>query len=236
MSSHFMQTVYRDLVPSGQLRAAINLGNPLVARRELVNGEPSGIAVDLANEIARRLSVTSSLLCFDGTLSIIEAGVAGKWDLAFLAIDAGHAQRLDFTPPYVSFEGSFVVRDHAPSRTVLDLDHEGTRIAVAQSGTYDLHLTRTMRRAQIMRAPTFQAALHLFQSEGLEAVAGLKQALTVFVNENNGLRLIDGRFAAIEHAIAVPKGHTAGLRYLKAFIEEAKASGRLAYSKSATLT
>jgi hypothetical protein len=39
---------------------------------------------------------------------------------------------------------------------------------------------------------------------------------------------MEGRFMAIEPAFAVPKGHSAGLRYLKTFVEELKASRRLA--------
>ena len=88
-----MQAVYRDLVPSGTLRAAINFGNALVAHREGVGGEPRGLAVDLVNELARRLSVPSSVLEFDGVVGILEAGMVSTWDLAFLAIAirSGHS-------------------------------------------------------------------------------------------------------------------------------------------------
>ena len=172
-----MQAVYRDLVPSGTLRAAINFGNVLVAYREGVGGEPRGLAVDLVNELARRLSVPSSILEFDGVVGILEAGMDRTWDLAFLAIDPVRLQRFDFTPPYVVFEGSFVVRDNSPNRTVLDLDRESVRIAVTEGATYDLSLTRTLRHAQLVRSPTFKRTLELFLSEGFDAVAGLKQAV-----------------------------------------------------------
>ena len=85
-----------------------------------------------------------------------------------------------------------------------------------------------------MRSPTLKRALELFLSEGFDAVAGLKQPLVAYVKANRGFHLIDGRFAAIEHAIAVPKGHSAGARYLKAFVEEMKASGRVAASLERT--
>ena len=229
-----MQAVYRDLVPSGTLRAAINFGNALVAHRESVGGEPRGLAVDLVNELARRLSVPSSVLEFDGVVSIMEAGMDSTWDLAFLAIDPVHSQRFDFTPPYVAFEGTYIVRDNSPNRTVLDLDREGVRISVTQDATYDRYLTRTLRHAQLVRSPTFKRAFELFLSEGFDAVAGLKQPLVAFAKANRGFHVIDGRFAAIEHAIAVPKGHSAGARYLKAFVEEMKASGRVAASLERT--
>jgi polar amino acid transport system substrate-binding protein len=222
-----MEAVYRELAPSGTLRAAINLNSAVVESRAAGDAEPTGLAVDLANELGRRLSVPKSLLGLEGVSGIMEAGIAGSWDIAFLAIDPSHTQRFAFTPPYIAFEGTYLVHDGAANRTVLDLDREGVRIAVAEGATYDLHLTRTLRHARLVRSPTFKRALELFLSEGLDAVAGLKQALEPFATTNRGLHLIDGRFVAIEHAIAVPKGHSAGLRYLKAFVDEMKAKGRV---------
>ena len=222
-----MQAVYRELAPSGTLRAAINLNSGVVAPRAVAHAEPSGLAVDLANEVARRLSVPRSLLGLEGVVGIVEAGIAGAWDMAFLAIDPVHARSFAFTPPYIVFEGTYLVHDDSCNRSVLDLDREGVRIAVAQGATYDTYLTRTLRRARLVRLPTFKAALELFLSERLDAVAGLKHALAAFAMANDGLHVIDGRFAAIEHAIAVPKSHSAGLRYLKAFVDEMKAKGRV---------
>jgi len=71
-----MQAVHRDLAPKGTLRAAINFGNDVVARREAASGEPRERAVDLANERARRLAVPCPLLAFVGVTGIVEAGAA----------------------------------------------------------------------------------------------------------------------------------------------------------------
>ena len=46
-----------DLAPTGKLRAAINLGNPILARQDPVTGEALGVSVDLARELAKRLGV-----------------------------------------------------------------------------------------------------------------------------------------------------------------------------------
>ena len=128
--------------------------------------------------------------------------------------------------PYVVFEGTYVVRDGSSNRTVLDLDREGVRIAVAEGATYDAYL-RERCGMLVWWARTFKGALELFAIERLDAVAGLKQALAAFAMANVVLHVIDGRFAAIEHAVAVPKGHRAGLRYLKAFVDEITAGGRV---------
>ena len=148
--------------------------------------------------------------------------------VAILAIDRVRAHRLDFTPPLVVLEGTYVTREPSPCSTVLDLDRVGMRISIVRDTVFDAHLTHSLRHAELIRSPTFQGAVDRFLAEGLDAVAGLKQQMAAFVEVNAGLRVMEGRFMAIEPAFAVPKGHSAGLRYLNAFVEELKASRRVA--------
>ena len=223
-----MDAVYRDLVPSGTLRAALSYGNSGLVQRDISSGELRGLVVDLFDELAERLSVGRSLVGYQGSVSVFEAGLAGAWDVAILAIDRVRAEQLDFTPPFVVLEGTYVVREQSPCSTVLDLDRAGMRISIVRDTVFDAHLTHSLRHAKLNRSPTFQGAIDRFLAEGLDAVAGLKQQMAEFVQANAGLRVMEGRFMAIEPAFAVPKGHSAGLRYLTTFVEELKASRRVA--------
>ena len=54
-----------ELAPRGVLRAAINLGNPVLAQMNTENAEVSGVSVDLTRELARRLGVPVKLVLFD---------------------------------------------------------------------------------------------------------------------------------------------------------------------------
>jgi polar amino acid transport system substrate-binding protein len=45
------------------------------------------------------------------------------------------------------------------------------------------------------------------------------------VKSNPGYRVLEGRFATIQHAAAVPTGHSAAAACLRDFIEDVKASG-----------
>ena len=45
-----------------------------------------------------------------------------------------------------------------------------------------------------------------------------------------GSRMLDGRFMAVQQSVAIPKGREAGFAYLRAYVEEAKASGMVARS------
>ena len=220
--------VVKDLAPTGTLRAAINFGNPVLAQKDPVTGEPRGVSVDMARELGRRLALPVELITYDAAGKVFDALKTGAWDVAFLAIDPARATEIAFTAPYVVIEGTYLVPADSPLRTIEDVDRQGVRVAVGNKSAYDLYLTRTLKRAQLVRAPTSPAAVEAFMKDRLEAAAGVKQPLVQFAKTNPTVRVMDGRFMAIEQAMGTPKGRESGARYLRAFVEEMKASGFVA--------
>jgi polar amino acid transport system substrate-binding protein len=220
--------VARALAPGGLLRAAINLGNPVLARRDPATGALEGASVDLAREVGRRLGVPVTLVPFDAAGKVVAAARAGAWDLAFLARDPERAAEIRFTPPYVVIEGTYLVAEASAFRAVEDLDRAGVRIAVGRGAAYDLYLTRALKHATLVRAETSAGAVDLFLRDGLEAAAGVKNPLVAFAASHPGVRVIPGRFTVIEQAMAAPLGRDAAGGWLDAFVEEVKASGLVA--------
>jgi len=218
----------QDLAPTGRLRAAINLGNPVLAQKDPARGELRGISVDLARELGRRLAVPVDLIAYDAAGKVTDAVKTGAWDIAFVAIDPARATEIAFTAPYVVIEGTYLVAADSPLRAIADVDREGVRIAVSSKSAYDLYLTRTLKRARLVRAPSAPASIELFVKDKLEAAAGVKQPLVELARSNPHVRVIDGRFMAIEQAMGTPIGRPLGARYLREFIEEMKDSGFVA--------
>ncbi len=159
---------------------------------------------------------------------MFEALQGGAWDVAFLAIDPKRAAEIDFTAPYVIIEGSYMVRTDSPLRAIEDVDRPGVRIAVGNGSAYELYLSRTIKHAQLVRAATGAEAIDQFFRDGLEVAAGVKSPLVRYAQAHEGLRVMDGRFMAIEQAMGTPKGRDAGASYLRGFVEELKASGFVA--------
>ena len=217
-----------DLAPTGKLRAAINFGNPVLAQKDPATGEPRGVSVDLARELGRRLGVPVELVTFDAAGKVFDTLKTGAWDIAFLAIDPARAAEMAFTAPYVVIEGTYLVPADSPLHTIEDVDRDGVRVAVGNKSAYDLYLTRTLKRAQLVRMPTSPAAIDVFLKDKLEAAAGVKQPLLQFAKTNPNVRVMDGRFMVIEQAMGTPKGREAGARYLREFVEEMKVSGFVA--------
>jgi polar amino acid transport system substrate-binding protein len=223
-----------SLAPRGTLRAAINLGNPVLARRDAAGGALGGVSVELARELGRRLGVPVELVPYDAAGKVFDALQADAWDVAFLAIDPTRAAGIAFTRPYVLIEGTYLVPGASPLRTIADVDREGVRVAVGRGSAYDLFLTRALTRAALVRAGTSAAALDLFLADHLEVAAGVRQPLVAFAKAHPGLRVMDGRFMAIEQAMGTPRGREAGTRYLDAFVADAITSGLVARALAAS--
>jgi polar amino acid transport system substrate-binding protein len=133
-----------------------------------------------------------------------------------------------FTAPYVVIEGIYVVPTDSALMSVEDVDHDGVRVAVAQGSAYDLYLTRALKHAQLVRRPSGPECLEMFVADKLEAAAGVRQPIAAFARSRSDMRLIPGRFMAIEQAMGTLKGREAGVAFLRKFVEEMKASGFVA--------
>ncbi|GAB2898632.1 ABC transporter substrate-binding protein [Paralcaligenes ginsengisoli] len=223
-----LNTVAKDLAPYGKLRVAINLGNSVLAQSHPQTREPVGISVDLANELARQLGLRAEFTTFDAAGKVFAAAGSDAWDIAFMAIDPVRAEKVQFTKPYVIIEGTYMVKADSSLKDIDDVDHDGVRVAVGKGAAYDLFLTRSLQHAEIARAPTSAAAIDLFVEQSLDAVAGVRQPLVAYAAGHGGLRVMDGRFTAIEQAMVTPKGRTHGWEFLKTFIDSMKASGFVA--------
>ena len=216
--------VVKELAPTGKLRVAINLGNMVLAQRG-AGGELMGITVDLARELGRRLGVAVELVPFEAAGKVFEALKTGALDTVFLAIEPARAAEIEFTAPYVLIEGVYMVPKDSPLRTVADVDRPGIRVAVNRGSAYDLYLTRTLKHATLVRG---ENGIELFLADALEAAGGVKQPLVAFAKTNPSVRVMDDRFMEIQQAMGTPKGRSSGAAYLRAFVEEMKASGFVA--------
>lgn len=224
-------TVVRALAPTGKLRASINLGNPILANRDSVTGEPVGVSIDLARAFAERLSVGLEMVVFDAAGKSVQAVSEERADFGFFAIDPLRGEKIAFTAPYVLIEGCYLVRDNSPIASHEDVDQPQNRVAVGNGSAYDLFLTRELKSARIVRAQTSPTVVQTFLEQSLEVAAGVKQQLEADAQKTAGLRLLDERFMVIQQAMGTPKSRgEAAAAELCGFVEEMKASGFVAKS------
>jgi polar amino acid transport system substrate-binding protein len=148
--------------------------------------------------------------------------------VCFLAIDPLRAAEISFTEAYAVIEGVYMVAEASSVRDNAEIDRPGTRVGVIVDSAYDLHLSRELKQATIVRAASAAAVMDLWVAGKLDAVAGVKPQLEADAKRIGGLRLLPGRFMAINQAMGTPRGREAGARYLADFIADAKTSGFIA--------
>jgi polar amino acid transport system substrate-binding protein len=214
-----------EFAPSGTLVAGVNFGNPVIAQKDPAGGDPRGVGPELARELARRLGVPIRYVVYDIAGKMADAAKQGAWDVAMLAVDPARAEDIAFSAPYVLIEGTYLVRADSPLKSIDEFDRKGLRIAVGLKSAYDLYLTRTLKDAELVRVATSQAAIDDFVAGKVDVAAGVKQPLAATARKVPGLRVIEGSYMTIGQASGVPKARTAAAKFLRDFIEEAKATG-----------
>lgn len=215
-----------ELAPGGTLRAGINLSNFLLVTGKAANGDPQGIAPDMAGAIAQRLGVPLKLLPYANPGKLADA--VAEWDIGLIGAEPARAEQIAFSAAYLEIESTYLVPPGSKIRSVEEVDRKGVRIAVYGRSAYGLYLSRSIKHAELVNAEGLDASWTLFVEQKLDALAGLRPRLVTDVEKLPGARVLDGRFTAVQQAVGTPKARSAGAAFLAQFVEEAKASGLVA--------
>ena len=214
-----------ELAPNGRLRAALNYANTLLISTR--GPEPTGVAPDLARELAKRAGASAEFIGYANAGLAADAAATGAWDVAFIGAEPQRAGEIAFSPAYVEIEASYLVPAGSPLLRIADVDRDGVHIATAARAAYTLFLQRTLRHAALVEAEGLSAAFARFVEMKLDALAGLKPNLIADAGKVPGSRVLDGRFTAVQQSIGVAKPRAAAAAYLAVFAREITTSGLL---------
>src|SRR5438132_7159258 len=217
-----------ELAPSGKLRIGLNYSNFLLVLGDDPSGDPRGIAPDLGRELARRTGLPFEFVKFDAAGKLFDAVKSAACDVGFLGAEPQRASEVEFTEAYLEIPVTFLVPAGSPIKTLADVDREGARVAVSERSAYDLYLSRTLKKAKLVRAPGIPASYDAFIAQKLEALAGLKPKLVEEAERTPGARVLDGQITGVQQAIGAPKGRAAAAKYLRELAEDVKQSGCVA--------
>jgi len=221
----------KSFAPTGTLRVGINLGNPLLASEDASTKKLSGVTIDIANEIGKRINLPVQLTPFKTAGATVDGIKSGDIDLVFVAIDPVRGADISYTPAYIQIEGAYMVKASSSLKSNEEVDVLGTEIVVGKGSAYDLYLTREIKHATLLRATSSQAVVDDFMSGKGGVAAGVKQQLESDAKRYEGLRMLPGRFMVINQAIGVPKarsGFENTTAYLSEVIAQLKQSGFVA--------
>lgn len=213
-----------DLAPAGTLRVGLILANPVLVTRD--GGELRGVAVDIGKDLAARLNVPFTPVGYPTVAKLVESTKANEWDIAFLAYDPARAADMEFSAPYMEVDNTYLLAPGSRIGGLGDVDRPGIRVAVPEKSAPDLFLSRTLQHATLVRGKGgAAAAIEMLQSGQADVFAENRQLLTAVATKLPGSRVLDNRFSAVQHAVAVAKGRLAGAAYVREYVESAKSSG-----------
>ena len=214
-----------DLVQAGKLRVGLGIVAPHWAVKDQKTGELRGVAVDVARALASRLGIELVTVENPSPPGVLEGLTVGAWDVGFLAIDPSRAAVVDFSPPYLQIDATYLVKEGSAIRNVADADQPAMRIAVTRKSVEEIVLSRLLKRAELRGVDTIAAGFELLRAGSTDVLAAPRPALLQFSSRLPDSRVLEDRFHVAFGAMAVPKGQTERLAYITEFVEEAKASG-----------
>ena len=228
MATEITPAIRSELAPSGKLRVGLNHGNFLLVTAGSSATDPRGVAPDIARELGKRVGVPVEFIKFESAGKLGDGVKTGAWDVAFLGNEPQRAAEIAFSSAYLEIPSTYLVPAGSPIRSIDEVDREGVRIAVAEQSAYGLYLARTIKHAKLITTQGLDSSFDVFVSQKLEALAGLRPRLLTDVQKLPGARILDGQFTGVQQSIGTPKNREASARFLRAFVEEVKASGLVA--------
>ena len=218
-----------DLTPTGKLRVGLILSNQVLVTKDPSTGELRGVTINLGKALAQRLGVPFEPVGYANPSALVKSFGTNQWDIAFLAFDPARAQEVNFSPPYMEVDNTYLVTANSMVTAVERADQAGVTIAVPERSAPDLFLSRSLKSAQVLRLPGgAEAAIEALRSGNADAYAENAHMLSLYADRLPGSRVLEGRYTVIQHAVATPKGKAAASAYIKTFVEEAKADGTVA--------
>lgn len=217
----------KELIPTGKLRMAVPVG-PAAGTVFVSKDGPGrfkGVSVELAKGLAAKLGVPIEYIEYPNSGAVVAAVDSGAWDVAFVPVDAERKKAVAFAASYVTSQSTYLVAPGSPIKSVADANKAGVRVV----GVKDTATIRASQKASPNATHTAVAgpaeAEATMRAGQADAIALGRESLISLAPSIPGARILEDAFLSNTVAAAVPKNKPAAHAYVRAYIEEAKASG-----------
>ena len=214
-----------ELAPTGTLRVAVFTGNPVLGSRDKETGEVSGTTASMGRALAQAAGVPARIIGYGAIAKLVADAKTGEWDVAVVAFDPSRRNVIDFAPPHIVVDLTYLVAPGSAIRSVPEADQPGVSIAAARGAATTLFLERTLKQAKVVQADNEPSAFGLIKDGRAQVYAQNRFMLLGLADGLPGARVLEDRFSAAEMCLVLPKGRTAALAYVSEFVEASKRSG-----------
>jgi len=216
------------LAPKGELRMAFIMSNSALVKRT-PEGKFSGVLIDIANALANKLGMPLQPIPYVSIDRYNQSIGKGDWDVALIPRDLSRIERLGFSEPFLVIDNGYVARPGSSLIAADDVDRAGVKVAVAEHSPADGYLTRTLKKAKIVRLPRgIDEARQALTFGSADVYADNAQLADLIAAEIPGATVLVGRFNSVNLTFAVPKSNASAVSFLNDFIHETKHDGVIA--------
>src|ERR1044072_6422866 len=156
-------TAERELIPTGKLRVGVAPA-PAASAFFVVkdaSGEPHGVTVDLAMELAKELGVPLEFMVAANSGLVTDATESGAIDVGFMPVDEERKKRVDFGPGYFMIESTYLATAPSGIKTVAEGDRPDVRVAGIANTTTIRAAARSLKTTTISAAASVEEAMAL---------------------------------------------------------------------------
>jgi polar amino acid transport system substrate-binding protein len=182
-------------------------------------GIDAEVAALIADELGMELQIED--MAFDSVLAAVQSG---KADIAMagITVTPEREQSVSFTDPYTTATQMIIVQEDSDITTPDDL--AGKTIGVQLGTTGDIYVDDVEGATVERYNMGFEAVQALLQGK-IDAVVIDGEPAKVFVEENEGLKLVDEAFTEEEYAIAIAKDNEELLEKVNTALNTLKDNG-----------
>mgnify|MGYP000886165437 CR=1 FL=1 len=190
------------------------------------NGDFEGIDIEVAGAIAKKLGLELQVDDMDFDAALL-AAQNGKSDIVMAGVTVTDERQkvMDFSDTYAEGIQSIIVPEDSDIASADDL--AGKIIGTQRGTTGYIYCTDDFGEESVQRFSKGADAVQALSTGKIDAVIIDNKPAQVFVDENDGLKLLETPYAEEEYAIAVKKGNTELLDAINASIANLKESGKL---------
>ncbi len=215
-----------EIAPLGKLRLATNAGNSIFIKRAPDGKVLGGVALEVGKFIADKLGVPFELVARADANVFVQSLGKNDWDIGFGPPTPLAMKQADFGPAVVLVDHVYIAAPGQAFADAAQVDRPGVKVGVGLNSSQDQFLSRTLKAAELVRAPSAQDAIDLLRSGKANLWASNMAQADVIIAGLPGAKIVPGAFNKERPAVALPKGRSAAAQArLAEIVNEAKTAG-----------
>lgn len=185
-----------------------------------------GIDAEIAELLAEKLGLTLEIVDMDFATIVTSVQTGGvDIGLAGMTVTEERLENVNFTDSYATGVQVIIVKEDSDIASVDDLD--GKLIGVQEGTTGHQYCSDDYGEENVRAYPNGATAVQNLVQGAVDCVVIDKQPALSFVEENEGLKILDTEYVIEDYAAAVSKENTGLLDALNAALAELKADGSI---------